>query len=751
LTDTLVDAANLAANLFAFQNLGETVAMLAEAPEFRPATSAAHPARHDPAMSTATQTDSARPGAAKRLSTYRNIGIMAHIDAGKTTVSERVLFLTQKIHKMGEVHEGAATMDFLEEEQKRGITIQSAATQVEWRNHTINLIDTPGHVDFTAEVERSLRVLDGAVAVFDGVNGVEAQSETVWRQADRYRVPRICFINKLDRVGADFYYSVQTIIDRLGARPVPIQIPVGAEKEFRGVIDLVRMRYYEFDEESEGRKWKDLDIPAEMAADAKKWRHSMLEYAAENDEELLDMFVEDEEPSVELVMRALRAGTVKMDIFPVVCGSALKHKGVRFVLDSVIDYLPSPLDVPAIQGTAPRSEEVVVRKADDGEPLAALAFKTIAEPTGDLTFVRVYSGVLEQGAKLLNPRTGKNERAGRIVRMHANKRQPIDEIRAGDIAAVVGLKLTVTGDTLCDEDQPIQLSKIQFPETVIAMSLEPKKSSDRDKLGEIIGKLMREDPTFKAQTNDETGELVIAGMGELHLEILVNRIIRDFSCEVVTGKPKVAYKQRLTRAVDTEARYIKQSGGRGQFAVINVKIEPAQVEGNGFEFVDDVTGGSVPREYIPAVEKGLSAAFSSGGRLGYPYVNVRATLYDGKSHEVDSSDMSFQAAGQLAFRQASENNVTLLEPIMKIEVRVPEEFLGAVVGDLNSRRGEVNEVDAQGNLRVVRALVPIAEMFAYSSALRGATQGRGSYAMELFEYRDVPRNIAEKVLKGEVQ
>jgi elongation factor G len=701
-------------------------------------------------MSSVTETKAQPGSSAKRLATYRNIGIMAHIDAGKTTVSERILFLTQKIHKMGEVHEGAATMDFLEEEQKRGITIQSAATQVEWKGHVINLIDTPGHVDFTAEVERSLRVLDGAVAVFDGVNGVEAQSETVWRQADRYHVPRVCFINKLDRTGADFYYSVQTIVDRLGARPVPIQIPVGLEKDFRGVIDLVRMRFYEFDEVSEGRKYGDHDIPAEMAEEAKKWRHKMLEFAAENDDELLDLFVEDQEPPIELVLKALRAGTIRMDIFPVVCGSALKHKGIRFVLDSVLDFLPAPCDIPAIEGMVPRKpDSKVMRQADDSEPLAALAFKTISEPTGDLTFVRVYSGVLRQGDKLLNPRTGKTERAGRIVRMHASKRAPIDEIRTGDIAAVIGLKMTVTGDTLCDEDKPIQLSKIQFPETVIAMSLEPKKSSDRDKLGEIIGKLMREDPTFKAQTNEQTGELVIAGMGELHLEILTNRIIRDYNCDVVTGKPKVAYKQRLARAVDTEARYIRQSGGRGQYAVISVKFDPVQTEGNGFEFVDGIVGGSVPREYIPAVEKGLNDSFNGGGKLGFPFVNIRATLYDGKSHEVDSSEMAFQSAAHLAFRQAADNNITLLEPIMKIEVRVPEEYLGAVVGDLNSRRGEVSEVDAQGNLRVVRGLVPIAEMFAYSSALRGATQGRGSYSMELHEYRDVPRNIAEKILKGE--
>ncbi len=449
-------------------------------------------------------------------------------------------------------------------------------------------------------------------------------------------------------------------------------------------------------------------------------------------------------------MKALRAGTLKMDVFPVVCGSALKHKGVRFVLDAVLDYLPSPIDVPSISGTMPRKpEEVVTRRCDDDEPLAALAFKTISEPTGDLTFVRVYSGVLKQGERMLNPRTGKNERATRIVRMHANKRAPIDEIRAGDIAAVIGLKLTVTGDTLCDEDKPIQLSKIVFPETVIAMSLEPKLSSDRDKLGEIIGKLMREDPTFKASTNEQTGELVIAGMGELHLDILVTRITRDYKCEVVTGKPKVAYKQRLSKMIDTEARFVRQSGGRGQYAVISVRFEPVQTEGNGFEFVDGIVGGSVPREFIPAVEKGLESSFNGGGKNGYPFVNVRATLYDGKSHDVDSSEMAFQSAGHLAFRQAADGNVTLLEPIMKIEVRVPEDYMGAVVGDLNSRRGEIEDVDSLGNLRIVRGLVPIAEMFAYSSALRGATQGRGSYAMELHEYRDVPRNIAENILNGD--
>jgi len=700
-------------------------------------------------MTTTTQPEPSK-AALQRLIQHRNIGIMAHIDAGKTTVTERILFLAQKIHKMGEVHEGAATMDYLEEEQRRGITIQSAATTVSWRDHSINIIDTPGHVDFTAEVERSLRVLDGAIAVFDAVSGVEAQSETVWRQADRYRVPRMCFINKMDRVGADFDASVHSIVERLGARPVPIQMPVGAEKGFRGFVDLVRMRLIEFPDESEGgRNYTEGDVPAEFLDEARMRRHNMLEHAAEFDEVLLDLFVEDEEPPVELVMKALRKGTLELDITPVLCGSALKHKGVRFMLDAVVDYLPSPLDIPPVEASVPRSDEKVLRRADDREPVSALAFKTIAEPTGDLTFVRVYSGILQAGTRLLNPRTGKTERIGRLVRMHANKREAVDQIPSGDIAAVIGLKNTITGDTLCDEDHPVQLSKIQFPETVIAMSLEPRKSADRDKLSEVIGKMMREDPTFRAVTNEETGELVISGMGELHLEVLVNRIQNDHKCEVVTGKPKVAYKQRLTKAVQTEARYIRQSGGRGQYAVVNVRIEPVQTEGGGLEFVDAVKGGAVPREYIPAVGHGLQEGFGSGGKLGFPFVNVRATLFDGKAHEVDSSEMSFHAAGLLAFRQASEGNVTLLEPIMKVEVRVPEEYLGSVVGDLNSRRGEVSEVDAVGNLRVVRGLVPIAEMFAYSSALRGATQGRGSYAMELHEYRDVPRNIAEKVLAGE--
>ena len=697
-----------------------------------------------------TRTESPRSfkGQKRTLEMHRNIGIAAHIDAGKTTVTERILFLTGKIHTTGEVHDGEATMDFLEEERKRGITIQSAATAAEWNNHSINIIDTPGHVDFTAEVERSLRVLDGAVAVFDAVAGVEAQSETVWRQANRYGVPRICFVNKMDRVGADFYACVEQIQSRLEARPAVVQIPVGAEKDFKGVVDLVRMKMYEFPEEAEGKSYIESDIPAEMKADADKWRAALVEVAADFDDELMGLALEGKDVPEALLLKALRTGTIKMLCTPVVCGAALKHKGVRFMLDAVVDFLPSPIDLPPVEGIEPRTDNKLMRNRADSDPMCLMAFKTIAEPTGDLTFVRVYSGVLQKGTGVLNARTGKMERIGRLVRMFANKREPLDEIRAGDIGAVIGLKNTYTGDTLCDENNPIALNKIQFPDTVISMSLEPKKSADRDKLGEVIGKMMREDPTFRAQTNEQTGQLIISGMGELHLEVITNRIQNDYKCEVVTGKPKVAYKQRLRKSMDTEARFIRQSGGRGQYAVISVKFDPIPTKDGDLEFVDEIKGGSVPREYIPKIEDGLRAGFAGGGATGFPFVNVRATLYDGKYHEVDSSEQAFHAAGVLAFRQAAENNITLLEPIMKVEVRVPEEFVGGVVGDLNSRRGEISAVDSLGNQRIIRALVPIAEMFAYSSSLRGATQGRGSYAMELFEYRDVPNNIAEAVLKG---
>ena len=683
------------------------------------------------------------------LTRLRNIGIMAHIDAGKTTVTERVLYLTDKIHRTGEVHDGEATMDFLEEEQKRGITIQSAATQAEWAGHEINIIDTPGHVDFTAEVERSLRVLDGAVAVFDAVQGVEAQSETVWRQANRYRVPRMCFINKMDRVGADFYKAVHSIVERLGARPVPLQMPVGAEKDFSAVIDLVKMKMFVFLEDEAGKAYEEKEIPADLLDEATMRRHELCEAAAEFDEQLLDLFVEDKEITEDLLKAAIRKATLDMEITPVLCGSALKHKGVRFVLDAVVDYLPSPLDVPPTEGEVPRTGEKISRKPNTDEPMCLMAFKTIAESTGDLTFVRVYSGVLRKGIRVLNPRTGKSERIGRLVQIHANKKEAVEEVPAGSIAAVIGLKQTVTGDTLCDEDNPILLQKIQFPESVIAMSLEPEKTQDRDKLGEIIGRMMREDPTFRATTNEETGELVISGMGELHLEVLVNRIKNDHKCGVKTGRPKVAYKQRLTKMIETEARYIRQSGGRGQYAVAHIRFEISDDLEEPLIFDNVIKGGAVPREYVGAVEAGIREAVVGGGRAGYPFVQVSATLFDGKAHDVDSSEMAFHGAGALAFRQAVANNTTLLEPIMKIEVRVPEEFLGSVVGDLNSRRGEVSEIESVDDLRIIRGMVPIAEMFAYSSSLRGATQGRGSYAMELAEYRAVPASMAQKVLEGD--
>ncbi|MFT5288892.1 MAG: elongation factor G [Planctomycetota bacterium] len=685
-----------------------------------------------------------------KLEKRRNIGIMAHIDAGKTTVTERILFLCSKIHKIGEVHDGGATMDYLEEEQKRGITIQSAATQVDWKDYVINIIDTPGHVDFTAEVERSLRVLDGAVAVFDAVSGVEAQSETVWRQANKYKVPRMCFINKMDRVGADYLKAVQSIKDRLNARPVVLQYPIGAEKDFAGFVDLVAMQAYLFDDESTGKETTKIDIPAALADEVELARHEMVETAAEFNEELLDLFVEDEEVPLELLKKALRDGCLGMEITPVLCGSALKDKGVSFLLDAVLDYLPNPMEIPPIEGTHPRDpSEKMTRPSNPDAPMSLMAFKTIAESTGDLTFVRIYSGILKKGTRVQNPRTGKYERIGRLVRMHANKREPVDEVIAGDIAAVQGLKNTVTGDTLCDDDDPILLNKITFPEAVISMSLEPAKNEDRDRLTDIIGRMMREDPTFRAITDEDTGELVISGMGELHLEVIVGRIQNDNKCGVKTGKPKVAYKQQLTREKEFQVRYVRQSGGRGQFAVISVRIGPGEPEDGLYEFENKIKGGNVPREYIPSVESGIGAGLKSGGRNGYPFVNVSAVLFDGKAHDVDSSEMSFHAAGVQAFREAAESNSTLLEPIMKVEVRCPEEFLGGVVGDLNSRRGEVGEVEADEDLRIVRGLVPISEMFAYTSSLRGATQGRGSFSMELHEYRAVPASIAKKVYEGE--
>ena len=676
---------------------------------------------------------------------HRNVGIMAHIDAGKTTLTERILKITGRIHRMGEVHDGAATMDYLEEERERGITITSAAVNVEWKDTTITVIDTPGHVDFTAEVERSMRVLDGAICIFDASEGVEPQSETVWRQAERYGVPRLCFINKMDKPGANFQEAVQSVKDKLGAFALPIQLPIGRENQFTGIIDLVHMKAWHYDSLEERRE---IPIPDAMMDEVKAGRTALLEAVAERDEQLLDLYLSGEDIPVKEIVRVLRAATISNEFQPVFCGSALKDKGIQRLCDGIIAFLPSPFDLPPTRMTD-ADGNALTRTVDPDGKLAALAFKTIHDRTGDLTFLRIYSGTLRRGDAVWNTRKHTQERVGRLLVMKANEREPVDEMGAGKIVAAIGLKEATTGDTLCTRDEPVLLESMEFPEAVISVSLEPKEAKDRDKLGEIVGRLMREDPTFRAVTNEATDELIISGMGELHLEVTVNRIQNEFKCGVATGRPKVAYKQQFSKTVETEARYIRQSGGRGQYAVAHVRIESAEVEDGVFEFVDKIKGGNIPREYIPKVGDGLESMARGGARGGFPFVNVRATLFDGKSHDVDSSELAFFNAGVLAFRQAVEGNTTLLEPIMKLDVRVPEEFLGAVVGDLNSRRGEVGEVEAVDDLRIIRGLVPVAEMFAYSSALRGATQGRGSFSMELHEYRAVPGNIAKKVLESD--
>ena len=676
----------------------------------------------------------------------RNIGIIAHIDAGKTTVSERILYITGKVHKIGEVHEGEATMDYLEEERKRGITITSAATTCQWMDHTINLIDTPGHVDFTAEVERSLRVLDGAVGVFCGVAGVQPQSETVWRQANRYGVPRVAFVNKLDRTGGNFDHAVETMRARLGANPVPLIMPIGLEKEMRGIIDLVEMKSYVWSED-DAREVTIGEIPAELLAEAKKRREQMIESVAEFNDVLLEKFVEGEEGTVEEIRAAIRAGTISLRMTPVMGGAAFKDKGVQNLLDAVVYYLPSPTEVPPIEGTNPDTDEKVVRPLLPTEPFAGLAFKTISDPNGDLTFIRIYQGVMKQGERYFNVRRRREERVGRLVRMHAAQREPIQEGRAGDIVAAVGLKDTITGDTLCMREHPVIFEAMNFPDTVIAMSIEPKATSDRDKLSEVIAKLVREDPTFKARTDDQTGQMIIAGMGELHLEVICNRIASEFKVAVNVGRPKVAYKQTLAGPKNVEARHIKQSGGSGQFAVARVRFRPDSAA-DPVLFVNKVTGGSVPKEYISSVEYGIESAAAGGGRLGFPFVKIYAELYDGQSHDVDSSTMAFEAAGMLAFRMAIENNTILLEPIMKIEVEAPEQYTGDIIGDLSSRRGIIEEmVTKPGGVTTVNGKVPLAEMFQYSTSLRSMTQGRGHYSMEPSTYEPVPPNIAEKVLK----
>ena len=688
------------------------------------------------------------PEEAARLSRIRNIGVMAHIDAGKTTVTERILFLTGRTHRIGEVHHGEATMDYLEDERNRGITITSACTRCVWNGHKINLIDTPGHVDFTVEVERSLRVLDGAVAVFDGVAGVEAQSETVWRQADRYKVPRICFINKLDRTGADFDRAWETIGNRLGANAVRVQLPLGREKDFYGVVDLIHRRAWRFVEGSQGSELEEIEIPEEVRDLVEKRRTEMIERVVEVEDVLVEKFLEGEELTEEEIRGALRQATLLGHAVPVLCGSALHDKGVRFLMDAIVDYLPSPLDIGPAVGRDPRDENVeIVRAPSVEEPLAGLAFKTIADPNGDLTFVRVYSGVLRRGDVVLNPRTNRKERVGRLMLMHADKREAVDEVNAGQICAVVGFKNTVTGDTLSDPKAPVVMESMTFPEAVISMSIEPRSLKDRDRLSDALAHLTREDPSFRASVNPETDEMVVSGMGELHLEIILTRIQRDLGIPISVGEPKVAYRQTLRGPADVEARHIKQSGGHGQYAVVKVRFEPLTEGDEDLVFEDTITGGAVPRQYIPAVERGLREAAQTGGRLGWPFTGIRATLYDGKAHEVDSSELAFAAAGQLAFRMATENNLVILEPMMRLSVQAPEEYLGDVIGDLNSRRAEIEEIAVAGDLREVRGRVPMAEMFAYSSTLRSLTSGRGSFALEPLEYAPLPAGLAEKLLR----
>ncbi len=678
---------------------------------------------------------------------------MAHIDAGKTTTTERILYYTGVTYKIGEVHEGTAVMDWMVQEQERGITITSAATTCSWKDHRINIIDTPGHVDFTVEVERSLRVLDGAVAVFDAVAGVEPQSETVWRQANKYGVPRIAFMNKMDRVGADFFMAVDTMVEKLGARPVAVQIPIGSEDKLRGSIDLVTMRAFFFDDETLGAKYVEADIPEGYIAKAKEFREKLLETIADVDENIMEKYLSGEEVSVAEVKSALRKGTVEMKFTPVLCGSAFKNKGVQLLLDAIVDYLPSPLEIPPVTGIRPSDEAEVVRKASDDEPFAALAFKIMTDPfVGQLTFVRVYSGVLNAGSYVYNSTKDAKERIGRLLKMHANKREEIKEVRAGDIAAIVGLKSTLTGDTLCDENNPVILESIQFPEPVISVAIEPKTKADQERLSVSLAKLAQEDPSFRVSYDEETGQTIISGMGELHLEIIVDRLLREFKVGANVGKPQVAYKETIKGTSRVEGKFVRQSGGRGQYGHVWIDMEPLE-RGKGFEFVNKVVGGSIPREYIPAVEKGMKEAMEGGVLAGYPVVDVKATLFDGSYHEVDSSEMAFKIAGSMAFKDgAKKAHLVLLEPIMSVEVVTPEEYMGDVIGDLNSRRGKIQSMEKRGSAQIIKAMVPLSEMFGYATDLRSKTQGRATYTMQFSHYEDVPKNIMEGIVakvKGE--
>ena len=681
------------------------------------------------------------------LDKCRNIGIMAHIDAGKTTTTERILFYTGVTYKIGEVHDGTATMDWMEQEKERGITITSAATTCTWKDHRVNIIDTPGHVDFTIEVERSLRVLDGAVAVFCSVGGVEPQSETVWRQADKYKVPRIAFINKMDRIGADFNRGVQMMIDRLAANPIPIQLPIGIEDTFKGVIDLIRMKSLTYVDESMGADYVLGEIPADMMDEALAYREKLISAITDYDDAMTEKYLEGKEITEEEIKRALRKATIDIKVIPVLCGSSFKNKGVQPLLDAVIDFLPSPLDIKKVVGINPNTGAEDVRKADDSDPLSALAFKIMTDPfVGQLAFVRVYSGCLNAGSYVYNSTKDKKERIGRLLKMHANKREDIKELYAGDIGAVVGLKDTFTGDTLCDEGKPIILEVMVFPEPVISIAIEPKTKADQERLGVSLNKLASEDPSFRVKTDEETGQTIISGMGELHLEIIVDRLLREFKVEANVGKPQVAYREAITKKVEVEGKYIKQSGGRGQYGHIWLELEPLE-PGKGFEFVNKIVGGAVPKEYVSAAEKGVKEAMENGVMAGYPLVDLKATAFDGSYHDVDSSEMAFKIAGSMALKEGTmKASPVLLEPIMAVEAVTPDDFMGDVIGDLNSRRGRIMGMSSRAGAQVVEAQVPLAQMFGYATDLRSMTQGRATYTMQFIHYEQVPKNVAEEII-----
>ncbi|MFO7635826.1 MAG: elongation factor G [Clostridia bacterium] len=680
------------------------------------------------------------------LDKTRNVGIMAHIDAGKTTTTERILYYSGRLHKMGETHDGSAVMDWMDQEQERGITITSAATTAQWNKHRINVIDTPGHVDFTVEVERSLRVLDGAVTLFCAKGGVEPQTETVWRQADKYHVPRLAFINKMDIVGADFFHCVDMMKERLGAKAIPIQLPIGAEDAFKGIVDLVSFKAYYYMDDL-GQEIVEQEIPAEMLQKSLEYRNKLMEVVAEEDEELLMKYLEGEEMTQDEIKKGLRKATIKVDIIPVTCGSAYKNKGVQKLLDAIVDYMPSPLDVPAIKGVGVRDKETeIIRHSDDNEPFSALAFKIMTDPyVGKLCFFRVYSGTLDSGSYILNSTKNNKERIGRILQMHANAREEIKKVYSGDIAAAVGLKNTTTGDTLCDEKHPVILEAMTFPEPVISIAIEPKTKAGQEKMAVALQKLAEEDPTFRTYTDKDTGQTIIQGMGELHLDILVTRMFREFSVEANVGKPQVAYKETIRKKATAEGRFIRQSGGRGQYGHCLIEIEP-RAHGEGYEFVDKIVGGSIPREYIPAVDAGIRDAMNNGILAGYPVLDFRVTLLDGSYHDVDSSEMAFKIAGSMAFKEACRNaDPAILEPIMRVDVVVPEDYMGDVIGDINARRGRIEGMEPRNNMQIIRSLVPLSEMFGYATQLRSRTQGRGTFTMQFAHYEEVPKAIADKI------